>query len=90
MKKVHLINQEGFYVEDFIIEDNQKVPSDCVEVPVPDGIFLPARFENGEWVSTLSQEEINVKLNPVHEKTELEILKETVDQLVLDNLMRGF
>ncbi|MCM3763438.1 hypothetical protein [Neobacillus niacini] len=89
MKTVYKIDADGYLLDCVILKPDEKLPEDCVDVPMPEGIFLPAKFENGEWKSTLTQEEIDRLLNSPKIKTELEILKETVDQLVLDNLMRG-
>jgi hypothetical protein len=88
MKQVVRIDGRGFYVEPVILEDNDKVPSDCVDKSPPS--FFKAQYVNGEWVEGATQEEIEaMKNNIIPEKSPLEILQETVDQLVLDNLMRG-
>jgi hypothetical protein len=59
LKKVYKIDTNGFYVGDAILEDNEEIPSDCIEIPFPDGLFLPAKLENGKWITTLSQDELN-------------------------------
>lgn len=89
MKKVHRI-KNGLYAEDVILLESESVPADCTEIPLPEGIFLPVRFVDGNWQSVLTPEEIAEKMNAEPEKSQLQILQETVDQLVLDNLMRGF
>lgn len=89
MKVVHRVNN-GFYVESVYLKEGEQIPSDCVEADFPSGTFLPAKVVNGKFVTILSQEEINAKKNPPKQRTQLEVLQETVDQLVLDNLMRGF
>jgi hypothetical protein len=45
MKQVVRIDSAGFYVEPVILEDNDKVPSDCVE-SVPPSLYK-ARYVDG-------------------------------------------
>lgn len=85
---VYRFDEQGFYKEPVKLKKDESVPIDCTIIPLPEVNYKP-RFVNGEWVEALSQTEIEALKNAPREKSELEILKETVDQLVLDNLMRG-
>lgn len=75
MKQVYRIDSDGFYIEPVIIEDDQIIPSDCVELRPLDGLFK-GKYTNGEWTEGLSQDEIdnligntleNVKKNKLEE-----------------------
>lgn len=89
MKKVHRI-KDGFYIEDVVLREDELMPGDCTDIPLPEGVFWPAQIVDGVWKTTLTPEEVEEKTNYVLPKAQLEILQETVDQLVLDNLIRGF
>lgn len=89
MKKVHRIDSNSLYIEDVILQDNDSVPPDCVEVPLPEGIFLPAKFQNGVWETTLTQDEINAKMNTVPPPSELETLKKNQTDLLFNLMIKG-
>lgn len=58
-RKVNRIDENGFYLEDVILSEEDAVPSDCIEVPVPDGFWLPKwDIQAGVWVEGRTQEEI--------------------------------
>lgn len=57
MKQVFRIDSNGYYVEDVILEDYETIPSDCVEVVPPTGLYK-AQFVNGAWVEGKSQSDI--------------------------------
>ena len=53
----------------------------------PKGFYLPKfNFETNEWEEGKTQEEIDEILNAPRPKTELEIMQETLDMLVLSSL----
>lgn len=86
--QVYKIDGLGFYVGPVWLNDGQALPDDC-RTDQPQGFFKAKRnADDTGWIEGASQEEIENAKNS-NEKTQFEILKETVDQLVLDNLMRG-
>jgi len=84
MRKVLRI-ENGFFVEDVILKDEEYTPIDCIETLCPDGFYKP-KWNGIAWVEGLSQSEIDIIKNVPIPKTELEILKETIDMLVLSSL----
>lgn len=85
MKKVLKIDDNGFFIEDVILENEEIIPDDCVETECPQGFYKP-RWDGAKWIEGLTQEEIEELKNKPIPKTEFEILKETVEELVLANL----
>jgi hypothetical protein len=88
---VHRINN-GLYVEDVLLADDEKVPADCVEVPMPEGIYKPAKFESGVWATTLTQEEIDALNTPAtYELEEIkrkqELMQQAIDDLILGGML---
>ena len=86
MKQVYKIDIDGFYLEPVLIGNDEVAPKDCVTVPPTEGMFK-AQFKNGMWVESLSQTEIDKLKNAPREKTQLELMQEQIDQLILDSLM---
>lgn len=82
MKQVYRIDADGYYVEPVIADET---PSDCIEIQPPQGLYR-AKWTGSEWIEDMAQEEIDRFKNQPRPKTQLEILQETVDMLVLDNL----
>ncbi|MEH7093930.1 hypothetical protein [Neobacillus vireti] len=89
MKQVFRFDNKGYYVEPVILKDNDVIPPNCTDIE-PTGSYFRGKFENGRWIEGATQKEIDDLKNTPIPKSPLEILQETVDQLVLDNLMRGF
>jgi hypothetical protein len=75
-------NEKGEYVRPVIV--NGQLPENCTWTAPPLPNWKPV-YANGVWTETATEEEKAPKV----EKTQLEILQETVDQLVLDNLLGG-
>jgi hypothetical protein len=90
MKQVFRFDANGFYMEPVILEDDQQVPSDCTENKPQDGLYK-GQFLNGEWVESLTDEEINTIKNASHPPTEIDTLKANQDliQKALDDLILG-
>lgn len=84
-KQVYKVDMGGFFIEPIVIEDIAEMSSDCVAEQPPNGLYR-AKWTGTEWVEDMTQEEIDELNNQPIIKTELEILQETVDMLVLDNL----
>lgn len=49
MRQVHRITDDGFFVEDVILEDGEKTPKDCVEIQAKPGFRWP-RWDGKKWV----------------------------------------
>jgi len=51
MIKVMRIGQEGFFIEDVLLEDGQEIPEDCINIEVPEGLYFPKwDFVELKWV----------------------------------------
>jgi hypothetical protein len=89
MKQVVRIDDAGFYVEPVILEDNDRVPSDCVE-SVPPSLYK-ARYVDGAWGEGASQAEIDALTSAPQPVSELEQLKRNQElmQAALDELLLG-
>lgn len=85
MRKVIKIDSNGYFVEDVILESEEITPIDCIEIECHEGFYKP-KWNGSRWIEGLTQEEIEELKNKPVPKTELEILKETVEELVLANL----
>lgn len=58
-RKVNRIDENGFYLEDVILSEEDAVPFDCIGIQVPDGFWLPKwDTQAGVWVEGRTQEEI--------------------------------
>ena len=80
MRQVYEIDKNGYFVKDVILQRDREIPADCVEVRPPQPCYNP-RWNGIEWVEEGTPPEPQPK-----PKSQLEILQETVDMLVLDNL----
>lgn len=78
------INDDGYIAEVYAHEENE-VPEYLVTTKPPEGLYKP-RWTGTEWVEGITQEEFDELDNQPRGKTQLEILQETVDRLVLDSL----
>lgn len=85
MRKVIRIDEQGLFLEDVILQDHEPAPEYCVEVEVPEGLYLP-RFVNGQWVEGLTPEEIEDIVNQPIPPNEIDVLGEKIVELELTNL----
>lgn len=90
MKQIFRFDSDGFYVEPIILQDDEQVPEDCTEDQPEDGLFK-AKFVDGRWVESLTEDQINEIKNAPQPKTELDLLKEKQNliQQALDDLILG-
>lgn len=90
MKQVFRMDQNGFYLEPVIIEDEKNIPVDCTEIQPPDGLYK-GKFVNGEWVESLTEDEINTLKDAPQPLSDIEQLKKQQDlmQSALDDLILG-
>lgn len=58
MKKVLKIDNEGFFIEDVILQSDEVVPSDCIEVECNERLYKP-KWNGDKWVEGLTQMEID-------------------------------
>ncbi|MDP4268477.1 MAG: hypothetical protein Q8880_13720 [Bacteroidota bacterium] len=61
MKKLYQIDGNGFYLYDVLLDDDENIPSDCIETELPDGLFKP-QYINGTWQNGISEDDINAVL----------------------------
>lgn len=80
MKQVYQIDNNGYYTKPVIIAVNEDIPDDCIEIQPPNGLYR-AKWNGLEWVEKGTPPDQQPRL-----KSQLEILQETVDMIVLDNL----
>jgi len=85
MRKVLKINSEGLFLEDVLIKDDEELPSDCVETLCPDGFYSP-KWLKGKWIEGKTQTEIDAIKNTPQPKSQIEILQETIDTLIISSL----
>jgi hypothetical protein len=77
-KQVFKIDEDGYYVEDVILDrlkgkDGKyppwKVPNDCVETNPPDGIFR-LKWDGTQWIEALSQTEVDERRAEIQKQQE--------------------
>lgn len=64
LRKVHEIDENGYYVRDVILDDEegvQETPPNCIDIIMTDGLFK-ARFIEGQWVNGISNEEVDIAM----------------------------
>lgn len=57
-KHVYEINEEGYFVRDVLIREDEEVPENYIETLLPQGMFSP-KWEGGQWVHGITEEEID-------------------------------
>lgn len=77
--QVYKFDNDGYYIEPVILEEGESLPTDCTEKEPPIPNWKP-RWDGSKWVETGSP------VPHTQTKSELEILRETVDMLVLESL----
>jgi hypothetical protein len=94
LKQIYKIDVNGYIEESYVAEfdenDNpvEEWGQNIVTAQPPDGLYR-AKWTGTEWQEDMPQQEIDAILNAPQPKSQLEILQETVDQLVLDALLGG-
>lgn len=77
-KQVYRIDANGFYIEPVIINTVDDIPSDCVGVDLPQGLYQ-AKWNDTEWVEDMTHEEIDALNNvpqPPTVEEQVELLRE--------------
>ncbi|WP_085523844.1 hypothetical protein [Tuberibacillus sp. Marseille-P3662] len=77
-KQVFVIDSEGYFVKPYMLKESEELESNMIEIAPPDGIYQPFKWDGGQWVSDLTQEEIDeIKANePVPPPSNEELKKE--------------
>lgn len=59
MRKVYQIDENGLYVTDVLLDNNDQTPSDCVDVDPPqDGSIHVFKWDGTQWVEGKSADEL--------------------------------
>jgi hypothetical protein len=85
MKEVYRYDENGIYIEPVILKDGENIPDNCTEIK-PTGSFYKGKFQNGQWIESLTQAEIDELVNvpqPVPELGVEEKVAQMADQLVI-------
>lgn len=77
MKQLFKIDENGFYIEPVILQNNEEPPAYTIEEPILNGFYSP-KWNGVEWVEGLTQTEINTKLNAPKPLSETELLQEQI------------
>jgi hypothetical protein len=88
MKEVYRYDENGIYIEPVILKDGENIPDNCTEIK-PIGSFFQGKFVNGQWIESLTQDEINELINAPQPVSELETLKKQQTDLVFTLMMNG-
>jgi hypothetical protein len=71
MKKVLKVDNQGFFMEDVILQDGEATPIDCIETQCHDGFYKP-KWDGTAWIEGLTQAEIDtIKNAPVEQPLEV-------------------
>jgi hypothetical protein len=65
MRTVHQVNDDGFFVSDVRLTDDDATPADCVETHPADGMKWP-RFVDGAWADAgvaFTRDPVTLELN---------------------------
>jgi N-methylhydantoinase B/oxoprolinase/acetone carboxylase alpha subunit len=89
-KQVYRIDQDGYFIEPVLINEDEKIPADCVEVFPTSGMYKQ-KWNGTAWVEGLSQAEIDALKNVAEPVSELDKLKKNQElmQAALDGLLLG-
>lgn len=84
MKQVYRFDDAGQYLEPVLIGENDPLPADCTEKPLPQPNWKPIFNKTKKaWVETITEEEKQTIANVEQPKSELEIVKEQNAELNL-------
>ena len=83
--KVLKIDSEGLFLEDVILQDDEELPNDCIETLCPEGFYSP-KWDGEKWIEGKTQAEIDTIKNTPQPKSQIEILQETIDMLIISSL----
>jgi hypothetical protein len=78
VKKYYLLDENNILKEEIYPNEEQNLPAiavDSEQYPLPDGLYQPIQFTGSGWISTLTQDEIDI-LKSKSVPSEVEQLKE--------------
>lgn len=79
-KKAYKINDEGFYIEDYMYQKNENLNKDIIITEIQQGLFKP-KWDGTKWIegaTTEYIESITAKKSIIEENL--------IDKLILDNI----
>lgn len=88
MKKVLRTDNNGYFIEDVILEVNEETPNDCIETLCPEGFYKP-KWNGTEWVEGLTQIEIDALNNIPKKLTTDEALSKEVANLRISDMKKN-
>jgi hypothetical protein len=88
MKSVYKIDQEGYFVEQIILNVDDGISADCVEIAPPEGLFK-LKWNGESWEEGYSQDEIHTLTNNPQPPSEIEQLKKQQADLTFTLMMAG-
>lgn len=88
MKLLSRFNVNGEYVESVMIEDDEQIPADCTEIELPQPNWKPV-FQNGGWVETITQDELNAIKNTPPALSEIEQMQKDQADLTFQLMVKG-
>ena len=84
MFKVIRIDNDGFYLEDVLVETLEILDIDLISTPCKDGFYLP-RWNGEKWIEGKTEEEIEyIKNLNIPQPTSEEILAQTLVEVQMD------
>jgi hypothetical protein len=90
MTEVYRYDDNGIYIEPVILKDGENIPVNCTATK-PTGSFYKGKFENGQWIESLTQAEIDEIKNKPQALSEVDELRKNQEliQQALDDLIFG-
>lgn len=85
---VYKIDSKGIYIEPVLLGESDDIPSDCVVVEPPDGLFQ-LKFVNGEWIEGLSSQDINEYITRPSSLTPEELMGQQLTDSELESMLQG-
>ena len=83
MKQVYKYDNNGKYIEPVLLNDNDPIPKNCTEKPLPQPNWKPV-FQNGDWVEIATEEEKNPTSAPaMTTEYRLELMQQALDDLIM-------
>lgn len=58
MKKAYIIDEQGFYIKDYLYEEKQELESDIITTEIKQGFYKP-KWNGMEWIEGATQEYID-------------------------------
>jgi hypothetical protein len=88
LKQVYRIDINGYFIEPVVLDENEEVPSDCVDITPTDGLYK-AQFMNGQWGEGMSKNNIDAIKNTPQPLSELEQIKKQQADLTFTLMLNG-